>query len=472
MATDNIRSNLLLIGLTLSVAMVSLSDQMVSVTLSFLGEALDIDVALLGWINISPLLVMTCSIMIFGRLGDLKGRKKLSYIGIIIFLFGGVLCAFSMTGLQLIIFKGVQGLGSSILISNVYAIPKDILPPEKHGWGIGFVTFGVYLGLASAPFLGGFLIDFLNWNSIFLVVLPIGIVSLIIIHKSYKLEPIKRPKEKFDFLGAGSFAITLASLYLALTFGNKLGWGDTFVISMFIIFSISFIIFIIIEKIIDNPMIKLSIFKNVDFSTSNWAALLFYISTMSVTFLIPVYLKAGFGYSALEVAFVIFPLPLMMSIFSLLSGYLSDRFDNKIIAIIGLAVLSISFLLLGITPFQAPLSYFILIISGIGQGLFTPPNVGLIVGSVDPKRRGIASSISTMMRTVGQSASFAISTALLGLIIPFTLLNGFLSNSIVPNPAQLELFVYGIQFVFFIMFIVCIASVFLIAIQFFRKKSK
>ncbi|TFF87953.1 MAG: MFS transporter [Promethearchaeota archaeon] len=471
MASNNIRSNLLLFGLSLSVAMVSLSDRMVSVETPFLGEALYIDAALLGWINISALLVMTCSIMIFGRLGDLKGRKKLSYIGIITFLIGSILCAISPNGLVLIIFRCVQGLGSSILISNLYAIPKDIFPPEKHGRAIGFITFAVYLGLASAPFLGGFIVDFLNWRWIFLVVLPLGIVALFIIHKTYKLEPVKQPKEKFDLLGAGTFAITLFSLYLSLTLGNKVGWNNILVISLIFIFIISFIIFIMIEKKSDSPMIKLSIFKNANFSTSNFAALLFYITTMSITFLIPIYLKAGFGYTGLEIAMVIFLMPLFMSIFSPISGYLSDKFDNKKICIIGLVILAISFLFLGTMQFQPPISYIILIFAGIGQGIFTSPNVALVIDSVDQTDRGIASSMTTMMRTIGQSSSFAISTALLGLIMPFTLLNSFLSNTITPTPDQLQLFVSSMQFVFYIMFFICIASLILVSIKFFIKKS-
>jgi len=463
------RKNLLLFGLALSVSMISLTDSMVNIALPTIIVALHIDLALSSWISISSLLIITCTIIIFGKLGDLKGRKQFTFLGITIFIIGGILCATAQSGILLIVYRGIQGLGSSLLISNIYAIPKDIFPKNKHGRSIGLITFGVYVGLTIGPFLSGLLIDFLNWNSIFLIALPIGIISLIIIQYSFKFEPIEKFKGSFDYIGAITLALMLFSLYLALTFSNKIGWTSIIIIAFLIIFVILFLSFIYIEKRVEDPMIKLSLFKNLNFSTSSFASLLFYISTLSISFLIPIYLKSGLGYFGLMIALTIFPMPLLMSIFTPLAGYLSDKFVNRRISIIGLFIVSLSFLMLAFLNFESPISYIILIISGIGQGLFTAPNVGLILNSVDSTKRGIASSLSTMMRTIGQSGSYAISTAILGIFIPFGLLNTILNGTISPTPDQFELFKSSMQFVFFVMCFINTIALFLIALQFLKK---
>jgi len=400
----------------------------------------------------------------------LKGRKYVVFGGIILYAISSLLCAISFLDIMLIGFRVLQGLGSSLLISNIYAIPKDFFPKDKQGKAIGMITLGVYIGLTFGPFLGGYLIDYFSWNWIFVIGIPIGIISFIIIYKTYNIKESHVYNERFDYLGAFFLALLLVSLYLILTFGNKIGWTNNYIIIFMIILLFSIPLFVFTEKRAKNPMIHLKLFRNLDFTISNLIALIFYITTMSISFLIPLELKAGFGYFGLTIALIIFPMPLMMSIFTPISGILSDKYMNKKISLIGLIILSISFLLLGLLKFTTPISYFILIISGIGQGLFRAPNVGMILDSVEPKERGLASSLASMMRTIGQSSSFAISTAILGLFIPFNLLNAILSGTITPTSEQFELFVSSVQIVFFIMFIIVIATIILISLQFVKGK--
>ncbi|MHA1752897.1 MAG: MFS transporter [Candidatus Helarchaeota archaeon] len=464
-------SSFLLIGLSISVSMVSLTDSMVNVVLPYILSDLKIAFTMASWINIAPLLLITCLIVIFGRLGDLTGRKRFIILGITIYMVGAILCSTSISGMFLIGYRGIQGVGSALLISNIYAIPKDIFPPHKHGQAISIITLGIYIGLTIAPFLGGFLIDYLNWRWIFLICLPIEIIGLIIIQFTYKSKVKRFNKEKFDYIGAILLALMLLTLYLALTLGNQIGW-DVPIIIMFVIFGGTLIGFILSERKIETPMIPLNLFKKLNFTTSTFAALLFYISTMSVGFLLPIYFKVCFGYYGLIIGLVLFPMPLFMSIFTPISGFLSDKFVNRKISISGLIILFIFFIFMSFLDFNPPYSFVFLSIGGIGQGLFTAANVGMIMDSVDPRKRGIASSISTMMRTIGQSSSYAISTAILGVFLPFNILNAILSGNISLSPDQIELFTSSLHTTFLFMSFFSLSSLILILIQFFNKNKK
>ena len=239
------------------------------------------------WIPIIYLLVMAITLIGFGRLADLKGKNKFFILGLIIFTIGSFLSALAWSGEVLVFFRAIQAVGASLIGATAIAMVTEVFPREagETGKALGINVAGIYLGLVLGPVLGGFLVQFLTWRSIFYINIPIGIVLIILSQIHIKKSENIAEGEKFDLAGTIIFGIFLAFLLLALTLGNCLGWFSIFIIMVFSIAIISFIIFIIIERRVEFPMLNLDLFlKNRVFATANNAALLNYIATMGVSF--------------------------------------------------------------------------------------------------------------------------------------------------------------------------------------------
>ena len=447
---------------TIGVFMSSLDGSIVNIAIPSISRDLGASFEVIQWIPMIYLLVMAVTLISFGRLSDLRGRKLFFLFGILLFTVSSFFSTFVISGVVLVIFRGIQGIGSSFIAANATSMITDIFPREETGKALGINVATIYLGLVLGPVLGGFIVQFSTWRLIFFINVPIGIILIMIgWFKLQKFNPgIK--EERFDIWGTLLFGVFLAALLLALTIANLVGWGSIQIIFLFIISVSSIILFIFIESNTRYPLFKLSLFRvNRIFSFANFAALLNYTAVSGVSFLLSIYLQSILGISPAITALYLLPTTITMASVAPLSGRLSDKVGTRILTTLGMIIMAIGFIILSVVLKFLPLIYIIItqFIVGVGIGLFSSPNNSAIMTSVEPRDHGIAAGTLSTMRVVGQSTSVALLSVVLTLFIPLSILNPILSNpTIITDPtAKLE-FTSGMQVLLIVSALICLAG--------------
>ena len=448
---------------TIGVFMSSLDGSIVNIAIPALSRDLaGSSFQLVQWVPIIYLLVQAVTLVSFGRLSDLKGRKFFFLFGIALFTVASFLSTFVTFEFTLVIFRAVQGIGSSFIGANAPSMITDVFPREETGKALGINVATIYLGLVIGPVLGGFIIQFFTWRLIFFINVPIGIIVILVgWFKLQKVNPgIK--EERFDIWGTLLFGAFLATLLLALTIANQVGWGSTQVISLLIISASSLILFIYVEGKTRYPLFKLSLFRvNRIFSFANFAALLNYTAVSGVSFLLSIYLQSVLGIAPAITALYLLPTTLTMASVAPFSGRLSDKVGTRILTTLGLIIMAIGFIMLSVELQFLPLIYIIIaqFIVGAGIGLFSSPNNSAIMNSVEPRDHGIAAGTLSTMRVVGQSTSVALLSVILTFFIPLSLLNLLLANqTVITNPTAILEFTMGMQVLLIVSAIICLAG--------------
>ncbi|MFW9971014.1 MAG: MFS transporter [Candidatus Odinarchaeota archaeon] len=456
-----IKSKWTVLGITtVGVFMSSLDSSIVNIAIPSISLDLGSSFEIIQWIPIIYLLTMAITLISFGRLSDLKGRKNFYLLGVFLFTISSFLSTLANSGELLVVFRAIQGTGSSFMSANAAAMITDIFPRQETGKALGINVASIYLGLVIGPVLGGFLVQYFSWRSIFIINIPIGIVLIII--GIFKLEKVNTGlnEERFDIKGTIIFGIFLASLLLGLTIANNLGWLSFIIITLFGVSIFSFILFIFIESKTNFPLFKLSLFKtNRLFSFANFAALLNYIAISGVSFLLSIYLQIILEIPPAITALLLMPTSLVMALTSPFSGKLSDKYGTRILCTVGMSIMAFGFTLLILVIEFLPLIFIIVtqFFIGIGIGFFSSPNQSAIMNSVEKRDHGIASGTLSTMRVVGQSISVALLSAILTLFMPVTILNSILSHKeIIIDPLIKVEFINGMQAVLTISIIICL----------------
>jgi EmrB/QacA subfamily drug resistance transporter len=451
-----------LIITTIGVFMSSLDGSIVNIAIPSISRDLDTSFEVAQWIPIIYLLVMAVTLVSFGRISDLKGRKSFFILGIFLFTLSSFLTTFANSGMIIVIFRAIQGIGSSFIAANAPSMITDIFPRQETGKALGINVATIYAGLVVGPVLGGFIVQFSTWRLIFFINVPIGIAVIII--GWFKLKKIDQgiKEESFDLIGTFLFGLFLATLLLALTIANLAGWLSFVVLLLFSISILSIVSFIYVESKTKYPLFKLSLFRvNRIFAFANFAALLNYIAISGVSFLLSIYLQSILGIIPAITALYLLPTTITMAIIAPLSGKLSDKSGTRILTTLGMIAMAIGFILLSVVIGFLPLIYIIItqFIVGIGVGLFSSPNNSAIMNAVEPRDHGIAAGTLSTMRVVGQSISVALLSSILTLYIPINVLNILLSNPVViTDPLAKMEFTMGMQVLLIVSTIICFVA--------------
>ena len=351
----------------------------------------------------------------FGRLGDIVGRKKIFFLGILLFTVSTFLIIFSWSIVSLIVFRILQGLSSAMIFGTSMAIITSVFQPGERGRAIGINITSTYLGLSCGPVIGGLLTQYLGWRSIFAFLVPFGIISLFLINRKIKTEWAEAVGEKFDWRGSIVYGIALASfMYGFSRLPSSLGWICIVIAIMMAI------VFLIIENKISNPVFDIRlIMRNRVFAFSAIAALINYSATSAIGFFISLYLQYLKGLDARTAGLIMISQPIAMTLLSPVAGKLSDKKNPGVIASIGMGITASGLILLCFIREDTP-DYFIvllLLLMGIGFGLFSSPNSNAIMSSVEKRYLGVASGVVGTMRMIGQMMSMGIAMMLLSLYI-------------------------------------------------------
>jgi EmrB/QacA subfamily drug resistance transporter len=369
-----------------------------------------------AWVSTAYLLTSTASVPIFGKLSDIYGRKWFYIGGLIFFMIASALCGASQTMLQLVFFRGLQGIGGGILMTNAFAIIGDLFPPAERGKWQG-VTASVF-GLSSiiGPALGGWLTDGPGWRWVFYVNLPVGILAVVVL--IYGL-PAIRPGEKrpIDWLGAASIVGTTVPLMLALSSGgNDYAWDSPLILSLFAISAVMLVVFLYAETRAVEPILPLSFFRNRTFTVSVSAMALLGAGMFGTIMFLPLFVQAVMGKSATNSGAVLTPMMLGMVVASTASGQIISRTGRyKWSPVLGLSLLTLSMFLLTRMTHDSSNAILVrnMVISGVGMGM-TMPTFTLAVQNAFPQSQlGVVTSSVQFFRSIGATVGLAVMGGLL-----------------------------------------------------------
>ncbi len=387
----------------------------VNLALPSIGKDLHANAIELVWVISSFILSSAIFLLPFGRLSDIIGRKKIFSLGILLFTISTFLIIFSGSITYLIVFRIFQGLSSAMIFGTSLAIITSVFQPGERGKAMGINITAVYLGLSCGPVIGGLLTQYLGWRSIFAFLVPFGIISLILINRKIKTEWADAAGEKFDWRGSVIYGIALSSFMYG--FSRLPSWLGWICIAIGVLMAV---VFLIIEKKISNPVFDVRlILRNRVFAFSGMAALIHYSATSATGFFISLYLQYLKGLDARTAGLIMIFQPLAMTLLSPIAGRLSDKKNPGVIASIGMGLTAAGLILLCFIKVTTPnyLIVLLLIMMGIGFGLFSSPNSNAIMSSVENRHLGVASGVVGTMRMVGQMMSMGIAMMLISLYI-------------------------------------------------------
>ncbi len=402
-----------LFGVGMGVLMATIDSSIVNISLPTLEAVFHTNFATVQWVMLSYVVVLTSLMLGAARLGDMFNKKYFYLGGLILFTIGSFLCAISPNIYFLIGFRALQGLGAVFTQALGMAIVTEVFPSSERGRALGIMGSIISVGIAAGPPLGGLIIGLASWHWVFLVNVPLGIFStLIILRFIPDLKPA-HPDQKFDATGALIMFATLSLYALAMTMGQLVGFGSREVQLLLLALPLGVAIFLLVESRIKQPMIDLSLFKNVLFNMNLVMSFLVFV-VLGGLFIIPYYLELVQGYSTTMSGLLMMAEPLCMGSIAPLAGALSDRFGSRVISLFGLISISLgAFLLSTYNVGQTPLDFVLRMIPiGFGMGMFQSPNNSAVMGAVPRERLSITSGLLALSRTLGQTTGLPLIGAL------------------------------------------------------------
>ena len=391
----------------------TIDSSIVNVALPTMVRVFNTDFATVQWVVLSYLLTATTLILSASRLADINGKKPIYTIGFIIFTIGSFLCGLAPSVHLLIAARVFQGIGATMVTALGMAIITEAFPAQERGKALGISGAIISTGIVLGPTIGGLIIEHFDWNWIFFINLPIGVIGTAMV---IRFVPNFKPseKQKFDYWGAILLFVCLFSLLFALTYGQQNGFNNSTVYFLLVISALFMGLFIFAELKIAEPMIELRLFQSKLFSINLITRIMTFIAMSGTTILMPFYLENVLHHTPQEIGLMMASVPVTMGIIAPLSGMLSDRFGSRSISIVGLAALLFGFIFIStLSETTSTFGYLIRFVPvGIGMGIFQSPNNSAVMGSAPRNRLGIASGILAITRTLGQTAGISIMGAL------------------------------------------------------------
>jgi len=402
-----------LIAVGIANFMTALYSAVVNTVIPLIMGSFGVDFAMAEWVVMAYLLGVSSLILTFGRMGDMIGHKRVFLLGSAIFSMGSVLCGLAPTVEVLIGGRLVQAVGAAMLFASSSAILIDTFPATQRGQVLGLQGSITYVGMMLGPAAGGWMAMEFGWQGVFYLSVPLGILMGAIAYFAIPRTSARKRDERFDVAGALTFMIGLGALLMALSHGQKWGWTSSLVLALLLAAALLLGAFVSLERRIDNPMLDLSLFRVRVFNAATGSALMNYLCTYSVMFLVPFYLIQYRGFNPAHSGLLLSCQAVAMAAVAPFSGSLSDRIGSRLLSSFGMAVLTVGLLLLAfVSPTAADGEIAVrLAICGLGIGIFVSPNSSALMGSVSVQRRGVASAILAGARTTGMVMGVALAGA-------------------------------------------------------------
>jgi len=425
-------------GTVLAIAGLMLALFLVALDQTVVGTALPKIIADLegfekySWVTTAYLLASTSMIPIIGKLGDIYGRKWFILGGIFIFLVGSALCGAAWGMIELVIFRGIQGLGAGMIFSNIFTSVADIFPDPARRAKYQGIFFGVFaLSSVVGPTLGGWITDNLDWRWVFYINLPLGIFSLFAL-PFFLPQSGRRRRAKIDYLGAVTVTSSVVALLLALSWvGEGDAWDATRVIIGFVVSAVLLAVFIPIELRAPEPVIPFSLFKSRVFASASLLMFLVGIGMFAIILYTPLFVQGVLGKTATGSGTVLTPLVFSMTAVGVIGGQIIARVRRiKPFTFFGTVMMTFGVYLLttlDVNSTQATVASY-LAVTGLGLGLIMPTATLAVQSTVERTMLGVATSATQFIRSIGST----VGTAVVGSIVT----KGYAENLADNAPAQ------------------------------------
>lgn len=408
-----------LISLTviMGTIMAALDISIVNVALPYMRGNLGASVEEITWVSTGYILSNVIIMPLVGMMSARFGRKRFYVLSISLFVASSLLCAMSWDLTSLVLFRIIQGVGGGAIIPLGQAILRESFPPEEQGMAMGIYGFGVVLGPAFGPVLGGWLTDNFSWRMIFLINIPIGILNLILVSR-FLHDPsyLKREKGKLDLLGLGFLVLGLGALQLMLEKGETKDWlQSNFIVYLAVISVLGIIFFIWRELAVDKPAVDLRVLKNLSFASGTVLMGILGLGQYAALFILPLFLQQLLGYPALDSGLVLLPRGLCMSIVMPIAGNLYNRLGPKILIGTGLVVVAFSFWQLSVMSLRVGFWDLFIpnLLQGGGFGLIFVALSTSVLATIEKSRMTAAAGLFNVVRQVFGSVGIAIAATVL-----------------------------------------------------------
>ena len=405
-----------------AIFMSTLDSSIVNIALPYIMKDLHTRVNIIQWAVLAYLVTISSLLLTFGRLSDTKGRRIIYVSGFVVFTFSSFLCSIASTPLFLIVSRGIQGLGSAMLMACSPAIITDIFPPKERGKALGMVGAVVAGGLTAGPVAGGILLDLFSWRSIFYLNIPIGIIAMFagfFILKGTSAD--KGNNEPLDWKGSILQVIGICSFVILLTHLDRWEVLSFKSIFLFILSLTALIFFARTEKTADFPLLDPNLFKIKLFLYPTISSAVLFAALFSIVFLMPFYLTYPCGYSASATGFIMITPFIFLFFLSPVSGTMYDKIGSQWLCSAGISLLTLAIISFIFIDSQPPTISILwrLALAGTGTALFTSPNNTAALNSTPLSKRGIASGSVATSRNIGMVMGISI----VGLIFSSTYAN-------------------------------------------------
>jgi EmrB/QacA subfamily drug resistance transporter len=393
--------------------MIMLDNTVVNVALPSIERDLHATLSELQWIVAGYALTFAALMLVGGKMADAYGRRRIFVIGIGVFTISSLLCGLASTSNELIGARILQGAGAALMNPATLSIIAATFPPRERGTAIGIWAGTSALALAIGPLVGGLITEHFNWNWIFFVNIPIGILG---IGASYLFIDESRDEthERLDLPGLTSSALGLFALTYGLIEANTYGWTSPRIVGSFAIAAVSFLVFVLLERHQRAPMLPLGLFRNRTYTGANLTMLLVALAMFGVFFFVSLYMQNILHYSAVQAGAAFLPMTVLIILVAPLAGRTSDRLGSRGLMTVGMLLISLQLLLFSRAGEHT--SYWqllpCLMIGGIGMAFTMTPSAAAATRSVPVDKAGVGSAVLNSARQVGGTMGIAVMGAI------------------------------------------------------------
>ncbi|KAF5067461.1 MDR family MFS transporter [Methanobacterium aggregans] len=439
--SEALNIKLLLGGLMISLLVGALDNSIMSTAMPKVIASLG-GMAYYVWPFTIYLLTSTIAIILSGKLSDIYGRKKVLITGIVIFIVTSVLCGFSQNIMELTFFRGLQGIGGGILMTIPFIVVAEVFPPRERGKYMGILSSVFGFANVLGPVLGGFITDFMGWEWVFYVNIPVGITAIYMLRSYFPHLEIVIKEGVIDYAGIVTLTAALSALFLGLTFVRSTAVSSGLVASLFIFAGFMLLVFIYAEKKAREPILPMKLFKNSIFNVSSIAMFLSSAVMFCGIIYIPLFIQGVQGMSASTSGLLITPMLVSLTIASLITGQIISRTGTyKKLAVLAFVLLTLGIGLL--STMNTSTGFVVLIIYstilGIGTGMMYPIFNVAVQNAVPMRELGTVTASMQFFRNIGATVALPV----FGVIVNITV-NMDIQTSKNVSPALMSLGIHNV----------------------------
>jgi EmrB/QacA subfamily drug resistance transporter len=454
--------NLLILSISLATFMSALDGTIVNIALPTISAGFNLSSSTVSWVATIYLLVMAGCVLIFGKLSDGIGFKKVFLSGFVIFTIGSFSCGLLPDLLSsfpvLVGSRAFQAIGGAMITAIGPAMITAYIPMKQKGKAMGVVMTVAALGTAIGPTIGGVLTQYLSWHWIFFINVPIGIIAILLGAKVIPVSTTSHEKPTgFDKTGALLIFTGLAALLFAVSEGTTLGWTSPVILGTLALAILTLAYFVWHELKVFDPLLELRLFRNKNFLMTNLIMSLVFFSFAGINYLLPFYLQYVKGYGVSDAGLILTSLSIAMMVAGIISGMLYNRVGGRKLCIASGILLVIGYFMMTLLRINTPTGFVVLslIVLGFSLGLMITPASNMIMNSVAKKYQGMVSSLTSLERFA--PLTLGIAFANLVFIQGIAAIAGYRGiTESVPENIKLELITAGFDLAFFASLVIAV----------------